>query len=57
MDFTGTMKIRKSRVQEEGYDKRKCGDDPLCFCDRHRKAYVPLTSDIVRRIESGTIKL
>jgi acyl-CoA synthetase (AMP-forming)/AMP-acid ligase II len=56
MDVTGTLKHRKSRLQEEGFDLEQVSD-PLYFRDPSQRTYVPLTPELHRRISDGEIDL
>jgi hypothetical protein len=55
MQTTETMKHQKNHLKEEGYDITKVGNDPLYFLLPH-EGYVPLTADMVNKIESGEIR-
>ncbi len=55
-DVTGTFKLKKVTLQEEGWDLDRV-DDELYFRDATAAAYVRLTRDIVADIESGKLRL
>ncbi len=54
-DVTGTFKLKKVTLQEEGWDLDRV-DDELYFRDDTAAAYVPLTPGIVTDIESGNLR-
>ncbi|KAK0139026.1 Very long-chain acyl-CoA synthetase [Merluccius polli] len=56
LELTGTFKMKKVRLVEEGFDPSLI-TDPMYFLDLQRKTYVPLTEDIYTSISAGTIKL
>jgi len=51
---TETMKHQKNHLKEEGYDINKISD-PLYFLSPN-EGYVPLTPDIINKIEKGEIR-
>ena len=55
-DVTGTFKLKKMTLQEEGWDLGRV-DDELYFRDTMAAAYVPLTRAMVADIESGNLRL
>ena len=55
-DVTGTFKLKKVTLQEEGWDLDRVADE-LYFRDDTAAAYVPLTPGIVTDIESGNLRL
>ena len=55
-DVTGTFKLKKVALQEEGWDLDRVHDQ-LFFRDDTAGAYVPLTRDIVADIQSGNLRL
>lgn len=56
LEMTGTFKMKKVRLVEEGFDPALI-KDPLYFLNPEKKAYVPLTEEIHRAIGSREIKL
>jgi fatty-acyl-CoA synthase len=56
LEVTGTFKLRKVTLQEEGFDPARTSD-PLYFRDDAAKAYVPLTPALARAIAAGERKL
>jgi fatty-acyl-CoA synthase len=56
VELTGTLKLRKVTLQEEGFDPERIAD-PLFFRDDAARAYVPLTPALARAIASGDRKL
>ncbi|KAM9104660.1 long-chain fatty acid transport protein 6 isoform 2-T12 [Megaptera novaeangliae] len=56
METTGTFKLQKFRLVEEGFSPLKISD-PLYFMDKLKKSYVPLTKEIYDQIILGKIKL
>lgn len=54
-DITGTFKLRKLMLREEGWDLNRVSD-ALFFRDDSEGAYVPLTPAITSRIESGELR-
>jgi fatty-acyl-CoA synthase len=54
-DLTGTFKLRKVELQQEGYDPAKVRD-PLWVRDDGARAYVPLDADRYQRIQSGELR-
>jgi fatty-acyl-CoA synthase len=56
VEMTGTLKLRKVNLQEEGFDPGRV-PDPLFFRDDAARAYVALTPDVARAIASGERKL
>ncbi|MFI5315087.1 MAG: long-chain-acyl-CoA synthetase [Myxococcota bacterium] len=55
-EVTGTFKLRKVELQQEGYDPAKIGD-PLFVRDERARAYVPLDGEAHRRVLSGEIRV
>jgi fatty-acyl-CoA synthase len=55
-EVTGTFKLRKVDLQQEGYDPAKVSD-PLYLRDDGARAYVPLGADVYRRIEVGEVRV
>uniref|UniRef100_A0A8C5L822 long-chain-fatty-acid--CoA ligase n=1 Tax=Jaculus jaculus TaxID=51337 RepID=A0A8C5L822_JACJA len=56
METTGTFKLQKAQLVEEGFSLLKISD-PLYFMDNLKKSYVSLTKEIYDQIMSGEIKL
>ncbi|XP_012595827.1 long-chain fatty acid transport protein 6 [Microcebus murinus] len=56
MEMTGTFKLQKYRLVEDGFNPLKISD-PLYIMDNLEKSYVPLTKEIYDQIMSGEIKL
>uniref|UniRef100_A0A7N6BDS2 long-chain-fatty-acid--CoA ligase n=1 Tax=Anabas testudineus TaxID=64144 RepID=A0A7N6BDS2_ANATE len=56
LEMTGTFKMKKVRLVEEGFNPAHV-KDPLFFLDSEKKTYVPLTEEIYRAIISLEIKL
>lgn len=54
--MTGTFKMKKVRLVEEGFDPAHI-EDPLYFLDSEKKTYIRLTETIYRAITSREIKL
>ncbi len=55
---TGTFKLKKTKLQEEGYDLSKLGEDPAFVMDHKAGGrFVRLTEQIVRDINQGKMKL
>jgi fatty-acyl-CoA synthase len=52
VEMTGTFKLRKVTLQEEGFDPARVSD-PLYFRDDAARAYVPLTRALAAAIASG----
>ncbi|XP_004686739.1 PREDICTED: long-chain fatty acid transport protein 6 [Condylura cristata] len=56
MEMTGTFKLQKFQLVEEGFSPLKISD-PLYFMDSLKKSYVPLTKELYDQIMNGEIKL
>ncbi|XP_004609886.2 long-chain fatty acid transport protein 6 [Sorex araneus] len=56
MEMTGTFKLQKFNVVEEGFCPLKISD-PLYFMDNLKKSYVPLTKELYEQIIIGKMKL
>ncbi|XP_057592002.1 long-chain fatty acid transport protein 6 isoform X2 [Hippopotamus amphibius kiboko] len=56
METTGTFKLQKFQLVEEGFSPLKISD-PLYFMDNLKKSYIPLTKEIYDQIILGEIKL
>jgi fatty-acyl-CoA synthase len=54
-DLTGTFKLRKVELQQQGFDPA-ASEDPLFARDDGQGAYVPFTHDTLTRIESGALR-
>ena len=55
-EVTGTFKLRKVDLQQEGYDPAKVSD-PLYLRDDGARTYVPLGADLYRRIGAGEVRV
>ncbi|XP_070828191.1 long-chain fatty acid transport protein 2-like [Chaetodon trifascialis] len=56
LEMTGTFKMKKVRLVEEGFNPAHIKDS-LYFLDPEKKMYVPLTEEIHRAVASREIKL
>jgi len=56
MELTGTFKLRKVNLQEEGFDPAKVRD-PVFFRDDEAEAFVPLDEALAGAIASGQKKV
>jgi fatty-acyl-CoA synthase len=56
LELTGTFKLRKQQLAEEGYDPTHVRD-PLYLDDPARAAYVPLDPDLYATLASGKLRL
>ncbi|XP_059030462.1 long-chain fatty acid transport protein 6 [Mustela lutreola] len=56
METTGTFKLQKFQLMEEGFSPLKISD-PLYFMDNLKKSYVPLTEELYNQIVLGKVKL
>ncbi|XP_036758487.1 long-chain fatty acid transport protein 6 isoform X2 [Manis pentadactyla] len=56
METTGTFKVQKFQLVEEGFSPLEISD-PLYFMDNLKKSYVPLTKELYDQIILGEIKL
>lgn len=56
LEMTGTFKMKKVRLVEEGFDPAHIAD-PVYFLDMEKKTYVRLTEDVHAAIVSREIKL
>uniref|UniRef100_A0AAQ6A3Y1 long-chain-fatty-acid--CoA ligase n=1 Tax=Amphiprion ocellaris TaxID=80972 RepID=A0AAQ6A3Y1_AMPOC len=56
LEMTGTFKMKKVKLVEEGFNPAQI-KDPLYFLDPEKKTYVPMTEEIYRAIASMEIKL
>ena len=55
-EVTGTFKLRKVDLQQEGYDPAKVRE-PLFVRDDGARAYVPLDAETYRRLMTGDIRV
>uniref|UniRef100_A0A672JFZ4 long-chain-fatty-acid--CoA ligase n=1 Tax=Salarias fasciatus TaxID=181472 RepID=A0A672JFZ4_SALFA len=56
LEFTGTFKMKKAKLVEEGFNPAHI-EDQLYFLDTDKRTYVALTEEIYRAISSREIKL
>ena len=56
LELTGTFKLRKQQLAEQGYDPTQVRD-PLYLDDPARGAYVPLDAALYATLGSGTLRL
>ncbi|XP_055478904.1 long-chain fatty acid transport protein 6 [Psammomys obesus] len=56
METTGTFKLQKLQLVEDGFNPLKISD-PLYFMDNLKKSYVPLTKEIYNQIMLEELKL
>ncbi|XP_005380609.1 PREDICTED: long-chain fatty acid transport protein 6 isoform X2 [Chinchilla lanigera] len=56
METTGTFKLQKFQLVEEGFNPLKISD-PLYIIDNLKKSYVPLTQELYEQIILGEVKL
>uniref|UniRef100_A0A8C4EJN3 long-chain-fatty-acid--CoA ligase n=1 Tax=Dicentrarchus labrax TaxID=13489 RepID=A0A8C4EJN3_DICLA len=56
LEMTGTFKMKKVRLVEEGFEPAHI-QDPLYFLDTEKKTYVPMTEEIYRAIAAREVKL
>jgi len=56
LELTGTFKLRKQQLAEEGYDPTQVRD-PLYLDDPARAAYVPLDAALYATLASGKLRL
>ena len=54
--FSGTFKLQKNLLQEEGFNPAKI-EDPLFFLDAKTGSYVRLDKELHQSIVSGAIRL
>ncbi|CAL4091093.1 unnamed protein product [Meganyctiphanes norvegica] len=52
IDMTGTLKIKKTTLQKQGYDLSQI-DDPLYFLDSKQNQYLALTPELHQRLLQG----
>jgi fatty-acyl-CoA synthase len=55
-DLTGTFKLRKVDLKQEGYDLTKI-QDPLFVRDSEQATYIPLSAEIAGEIDAGRRRL
>ena len=55
-DLTGTFKLQKVKLRNEGFDQGKLSD-PLYVLDHAQRTYVPLTPEVQQQLEMGNIRL
>lgn len=53
---TGTLKLKKVGLRNEGYNLDKVSD-PLFFLHPHQKGYVPFTQQVCEELSSGTLRV
>jgi len=56
LDLTGTYKLKKRKLQAEGFDPNVIVD-PLFFLDNKEGKFVPLTIELYDKILKGQIRL
>ncbi|XP_076347626.1 long-chain fatty acid transport protein 4-like isoform X2 [Tachypleus tridentatus] len=56
LDSTGTYKLKKVNLQQEGYDMNRV-KDPLYYLDMNTVKYTPLDQDVYEKIISGKIRI
>ena len=56
LEMTGTFKMKKEKLVEEGFDPALIQDD-LYFLNLEQKTYVPMTRDIYASVLARDIKL
>jgi hypothetical protein len=56
MELTGTFKLRKVNLQEEGFEPARVRD-PLFFRDDEARAFVPLDEALAEAIRTGRRKV
>jgi fatty-acyl-CoA synthase len=56
IDLTSTFKPRKAELARDGFDRTRIRD-VICFNDRERHAFVPLTAALYERICNGAVQL
>ncbi len=57
MEVTGTLKQRKLDFHKEGYDPERTRPDPLFFRDDEKGLYIPMTAEILSRLEGGNLRV
>lgn len=56
VETTGTLKYRKVDLVKEGFDPANTSD-PLFVADPDKQTYVPIDTDMLRKITSGAVRL
>ena len=56
VELTGTFKLKKVQLRNEGFDINKL-DDPLYIMDQRQKIYVPITPDVYDKVVTGNYHL
>ena len=56
MAITGTFKLKKTQVRDEGYDLERVSD-PVFFLHPTSRQYVRLTEELVQQINEGKLRL
>jgi hypothetical protein len=52
----GTFKLKKRKLQKEGFNPRDIAD-PLYFVDVEHATYIPLSQELHDKIVNGQLKL
>lgn len=55
IDMTGTFKLKKTDLQQEGFDPSK--GDNIYYLDINKGAYVKVTNDIYNKINDGILRV
>jgi len=56
LELTGTLKQRKVNLQKEGFDIKKISDK-IFFLDSGAKNYIPVTEELQKGLEDGSIRI
>jgi fatty-acyl-CoA synthase len=56
IEITGTFKLRKQELAQEGYDPRRVSD-PIYIADAVNDRYVALDAQRHAQLEAGTLRL
>ena len=56
VELTGTFKLKKVQLRNEGFDINKL-DDPLYVMDPRQRCYVPMSPDLYQQISAGNSRL
>jgi hypothetical protein len=56
LETTSTLKLKKSALQEEGFDPQKV-DDPVYFRDPTSDAYTAMTAELYADVVNGKLRL
>jgi len=56
IELTGTFKMKKFHLQNEGYNPYKI-KDPLYFLDASSNSFIPFTIDLYRKLLEGKLKI